>query len=301
VWAKRFTLPGLDGVSIYNVVRLLIIAIDEGVIAQRAAAISFNFFLALFPSVLVLFTLIPYVPIPNFQAELLDVISWALPEGTDSSVFVILNDIITRQQGDVLSLGFFLALFFATNGFKSIIVAFNSSIHINDERSFLSLQWVALVLTAIFSVMMLITVSGILFNQYVLSILIEFDIMREGLYYLILIINWLLLLGMIFFMVSFLYYFAPKSNKRFRLISAGSTISTVVIVVVVFLFDLYITNFNKYNLLYGSIGTLLIVLMWIYTNSFILLLGFEINSSIIEGKRQKLGLLERISKIGARG
>lgn len=288
VMAKRLTLPGLDGVPIYNVLGLFVKAVNEGVIGQRAAAISYNFFIALFPGILALFTLIPYIPIENFQRELMSMIELALPDATGDSVLEVINDIITRPSGGILSLGFVLALLFSSNGFKSIIIAFNSSIHIKKDRSFLSLQWTSLVLVLVFSFTMIITIAAILLNEIVLGYLVEYEIIKQNvIYYLIMVGNWVLLLAMIFFMVSFLYYFAPKWEKRFRLISAGSTVATVIIVLFIFLFNVYINNFGRYNVLYGSIGTLLIVLLWIYINAFILLLGFEINTSIVEAKNRQ--------------
>jgi membrane protein len=287
--AKKFTLPGFNGVPIYDVIRLFFKAVNEGEIFQRAAAISYNFFMALFRGLIVIFTLIPYIPIDDFQERLMRIIEKALPDATDDSVIEVINSIINIPHSEALSIGFFLAVFFATNGFKSIIIAFNSSILVKEDRSFFSIQWVSLVMSIVFMISTIIAIITIIISEFLLTFLIKYSLMKEGaLYYLLLGGNWIVFLLMILFMVSFLYYLAPKIRSKFKLISPGSIVSTVVIVLFMIIFNLYLDNFNKYNVLYGSIGTLLIVLLWIYVNAFILLLGFEINASIDEATRKEI-------------
>jgi membrane protein len=289
LFAKKFTLPGFKGVPIYNVIKLFFKAVNEGEIFQRAAAISYNFFMALFPGLIVIFTLIPYIPIDDFQERLMRIIQKALPNATDDSVIEVINSIINIPHSKALSIGFLLAVFFATNGFKSIIIAFNSSILVKEDRSFLSIQWVSLVMSIVFVITTIIAIITIIISEFLLAFLIKYNFMKEGaLYYLLLIGNWIVFILMILFMVAYLYYLAPKIRSKFKLISPGSIVSTVVIILFMIVFDLYLDNFNKYNVLYGSIGTLLIVLLWIYVNAFILLLGFEINASIDEATRKDL-------------
>jgi membrane protein len=287
--AKRFTIPGFEGVPIYNVLRLFVKAIIDGDIAQRASAINFSFFLALFPTLLFFFTLIPFIPVDGFQDELISLIERALPDATNESVLEVIDSIIILPHSGVLSLGFVLALFFSSNGFKSIIIAFNSSIHIKEDRPFFNLQFVSLVLVVMFSLTTIIVISTFITERFLLNFLMEHSFIKnEFIYFILLVSDWLIFIGMIFFMVSFLYYYAPKQRKKFRLVSAGSTFTTIIIIIVIYLFNMYINNFGKYNLLYGSIGTLLIVLLWIYINAFILLIGFEINSSIVAAKDSEL-------------
>ncbi len=289
--AKHFSFIGLEGIPVYQVWKMFIKSLNEGVLTQRAAAISFSFFLALFPTIIVFFTIIPYLPIQGFQQELMEVIQMVLPEATNAWIVGIINDIITREQGGVLTIGFILTLFFASAGFKSILIAFNSSVHEEDKPiGFFRLQWVSIVLLLTFAITSVITISAILFNDFILSWLFDEGLLKQrALYYLIQSGNWLLILAMVQFMIATLYYFGGRHKARFKIISAGSTVFTVVMVLlVVLIFDFYIDNFNSYNVLYGSIGTLLIVLMWIYIISYVLLLGFEINSSIQAAKRQKL-------------
>ncbi|HHB51731.1 MAG TPA: YihY/virulence factor BrkB family protein, partial [Saprospiraceae bacterium] len=217
--------------------------------------------------------------------EIMVLIERVLPDATDDSVMQVISDIIIRPHANVLSLGFLLALIFSTNGFKSIIVAFTSSVHIHEDRGFFSLHWTSLVIVFVFTITSFVTILASIINQHFLDFLVEYDFMTQGtIYYIIKFANWIIMVAMILFMVSFLFYYGPKTKTKFKLISTGSSVSTVVIIIVMLLFNVYINNFSKYNVLYGSIGTLLIVLLWIYINAFILLLGFEINASIASAK-----------------
>ncbi|OYT10396.1 MAG: hypothetical protein B6I18_09325 [Bacteroidetes bacterium 4572_112] len=293
--AKIISFPGFAGIAIYDVLVLFIESIQKGVIAQRAAAISYNFLMALFPSILLFIALIPIIPMEGFQNELMQFIIDLLPANTDQNIVSIIDEIITKPQKEILSVGFFLLVWFSTNGFKSIITAFNSSIHIQTYRSFFGLQKAALVLLFVFTLATIITISGFVFDEYIIHYLVDNGYLVQGLsFYLLIVADWIIRIIMLFFMVSFIYWYAPNYHKRFRLISLGSTFTTIVFLIVTFLFNLYISNFSKYNLLYGSIATLIIIMVWMYVNSFILLIGFEINTSIVQATQDQLEEKEAI-------
>jgi len=282
IMLKRVVLPGFDGIPLYNVLAFLIKSLAKGALSQRAAAISFNFFLALFPAILFFFTLIPYIPIENFQITLMKLIQGYVPEATYETIDATLYQILVLPHDGVMSLGFFMALIFSTNGFKSIITAFETSYYGEEERSFIQMQLVSILLLVITSFVTIISIALITFNQIFLDFLIQHHYLENDLfyYYLIYSANIIIQILMVFFLISFIYYYAPKHRKQYRFMSVGSTFATLLYFLTFYGFNQYITHFSKYNVLYGSIGTLIIILMWIYINSFILLIGFELNSSI---------------------
>jgi len=298
IWLMRLVLPGFDGIPLYNVLVFFFRGLAEGALTQRAAAISFNFFLALFPAILFFFTLIPYIPIDNFQATLMALIEDSVPSAAFHTIETTLTEIILLPHDGLMSLGFFMALFFATNGFKSIITAFETSALSDEQRSFFKTQLVALLLLAITVTVTIITIGLITFNRVFLDFLVEYKFLKNNdiYYYLIYIINVILEISMIFFSVSFIYYYAPVGRKQYRFISAGSTFATILYILTFIGFDAYITHFSRYNALYGSIGTLIIILMWIYVNSIVLLIGFELNASIKTVRKSDLFSLFRIKK-----
>lgn len=295
---KRLVLPGFDGIPLYNVAAFFGKSLSKGALTQRAAAISFNFFLALFPAVLFFFTLIPYIPIENFQPTLMMLIEDTVPSATYLTIETTLTEIITRPHDGLMSLGFFMALFFSTNGFKSIMTAFETSYYGGETRTFIKTQLVAIFLLITTVTVTTITIGLITFNRVFLDLLLEYKLLTDDrfYYYLIFSINVILQAAMVFFIISFIYFYAPKNRKQYRFISAGSTFATVLYLLAFIGFDQYITHFSSYNVLYGSIGTLIIILMWIYINAIVLLMGFELNASIKTVRKSDLFSIFRQKK-----
>jgi len=287
IWAKKVTFPFLDGVPVYNVAIFFWRSIIDGSLTTRASAIAFNFFIALFPAIIFLFTLIPYVPIHNFQEELFELIESLLPAGTFEALEETVADIIMQPRGTLLSVGFLFALIFATNGITSMMAAFDATVHSIQGRSWISQRLIAVVLLLIQTVLLTISIALITFGQQALDYLVEnFAIFDRFTYYLLTFGKWLIIIGMFFFAISFLYYLAPAKKSQWRFISAGGTLATFLSIITLIGFSFYINNFNQYNKLYGSIGTLLIILLLIYFLSLILLIGFELNASIYQAQQQ---------------
>lgn len=286
-WAKNVSLPFLDGVPVYNVSVFFWRSIIDGSITTRASAVAFNFFIALFPAIIFLFTLIPYVPIHNFQEELYELIESLLPGGAFDAFEETVADIIMQPRGTLLSIGFLFALIFSTNGITSMMSAFDSTIHSIQGRSWISQRIIAILLLFILSILLTFAIALITFGQTALDYLVDHFVFFDPITYFILSFGkWLIIIGLFFFAYSFLYYLAPAKKSQWRFISAGSTFSTVLSIITLIAFTFYINNFNQYNKLYGSIGTLLVVLLLIYFMSLILLIGFELNASIYQAKQE---------------
>jgi len=286
--AEKVSLPFFDGVPLYDVALFFWRSIVNGSITTRASAIAFSFFIAFFPGVLFLFTLIPYIPIDNFQDELFHIIREMLPEGTFVIVEDTIADILKNPRGGLLSLGFFMALIFSTNGIASMMSAFDATVHSIHRRSWLSQRIAATFLLGILAVLLTLAITLLTGGEIALSYLKEKDILHDS--FTILLLNfgrWIVIVLLLFFANSFLYYMAPAKKTKWRFISAGSTLSTVLSVIALGGFTYYINNFSQYNKLYGSIGTLLIILFLMYIMSLILLIGFELNASIYQARTEK--------------
>lgn len=292
-YLRKIILPGFDGMPIYDVLKFFFTGVIKGAVTTRAAAVSFNFFMALFPAIIVLFTLIPYVPISGFQDSLLELMRSLIPQQIFGTVEETLFDIINRPRGGLLSVGFFLTLYFATNGVSSIIEAFNQTYYSIETRSFLRQQLVSIALVLILALLLIISISLITIGPVVINWLDAKGFLRGRFTYeIIMTSKWLITVLMFLIMYSLLYYFAPARKKDYRFISAGSTFATLLTIITSVAFNYYVNNFSRYNTLYGSIGTLLIFLLFIYFNSIILLLGFELNASITQVKRGRKKLLD---------
>ena len=279
---KKFSLPGFGGVPIWDVAGFFIGEIQRESLAVRASNIAFNFFIAIFPAIIFLFTLIPYIPIDNLQAEILGLLSDLFPEDAYQLVMETANDIIAKPRGGLLSLGFFMALYFSTNGMVAISNSFDK--HYNSTfstRNFIQTRMIAVLLTVVLASLLLMTIVLITAGNTLLQVLLErMDILSSFSLILLNLVRWIAILLMMFFSYSFIYYFGPAVKKKFTFISTGSTLATILTILISLGFSYYVNNFGQYNKLYGSIGTIIALLLWIYMNAFALLIGFELNASI---------------------
>ena len=285
--SKKIKLNSFYNLSLYDIIFFFYKGVKQGAITTRASSLAFNFFLAFFPSIIVLFTLIPYIPIVDLQDTLMELITTILPPHTNEMAFSTIYDIINNPRSGLLSIGFVLTIFFATNGVNSLIEAFNSSYQINESRSIIQQRLLSLVITFLLSCILMITILLIMFSKTVVNYLITTEIIENKSIEYILFGKWMVIIIMIFIGISIIYHFGPKIKKKFKLFTPGSIISTCLIIVTYSFFNYYISNFAEYNKVYGSIGTLIIILLWMYINSIILLIGFELNASIFNAKKQK--------------
>jgi len=285
--AKKFTFPGFDGMPIHDVMVFFWRSIVDGALSTRASAIAYSFFIALFPAIIFLFTLIPYIPIDNFQNQLFLLIKDMVPAEAFMAIEGTVQDILTHQRGDLLSLGFLMALIFFTNGFASMMTAFDASLHSFERRTWFDQRIIALLLVAILSVLVTMAIALITSGQHVINYLVENGYLKDHFtFYVLTVGKWFVIIFLFFVANSFLYYLAPAKKTKWRFISAGGTLSTGLSIITFVGFSYYINNFGQYNKLYGSIGTLLVIMLLMYILSMILLIGFELNASINEAVKQ---------------
>ncbi len=296
--SKRLVLPGFDGMSVNFVWKFFIKGIQKGAITSRASSLAFNFFLALFPAIIFFFTLIPYVPIPHFQDQLLELIKNVLPDNAYLAARSTIEDIIRHQRGGLLSFGFIAALYFATNGMHAMIDAFNRTYHSIETRSFLKQRAISVILTIVLSFLVTLAISLMITNEYLIKWIVKHGLIKSKTQIFILLsFKWLIISALLFFAISFIYYFGPSRKTKWRFISAGSTLATILSILTSLGFTYFVNNFGQYNKLYGSVGTLIVVLLWMYFNSLILLIGFELNASINKAKDENKIVEKRRSKL----
>lgn len=288
-FSKKIVIPGFDGLSIYEVLKFFIEGIQKNSLTTRASSLAFRFFLALFPTIIFVFALIPYIPIDNFQEELLLLIQSVLPEDAYELTNDTINSLIKDKDGSLLSFGFLFALYLASNGINSMLIAFNESYHSLKESSFFETRIRSLFLLFIIMILMITAIGLIVFSATITNYLISNNFISSN--YLLYILNgvkFIVLLLVFFFGISSIYYFGTTRIKKFRFISAGSTLATLLSILLSSGFAYYVNNFDTYNKVYGSIGTLMVIMLWLYFNSLVLLIGFELNASISHAKENKL-------------
>ncbi len=294
--SKNLILPGFQGLALYEVIMFFFKGLAKGSFLERSKSLSFSFFLALFPSILFFFTLIPYIPVEGFQQTLMETIEGFLPPKTFESARQTIEGIVVRKNSGLLSLSVVLALVFSTNGTTAMIEAFNSTYHTIETRSALKVRLMAVYFVILISLILIVSMVVIIISSDLLEFLLDRGWIEDQItIWIIGVAKYLIIVAMVYFTVSVIYYYAPSKKQRFRFLSPGSILATSLFVVATLGFDFYVNNFSRYNALYGSIGTLIIFMLWINFNSLILLLGFELNasiSSIIRQRREENGGIE---------
>ena len=271
----------------FDLIVLYVRGIIRGTLSIRASAIAFSLFMALFPLLIFLITLIPYL-IPyinigegNLEDQFLHFLETLLPRASGDYLTEIFLQLREQKTGGWLSYSFLISIFLMTNGVNAIFGGFESSYHIEFTRNFFKQYAYALMVGLILSLLLLLgAITYIYFEFYVAALLTGSP--TEGTQGLI----WIRTGQAVSFIVltylttAVLYYFGTMEGKKARFFSYGALMTTLLIVFNSYLFGVYIERFARYNELYGALGGLLILMVYIWLNSNILLLGFELNATL---------------------
>ena len=284
----KIKIPGFEGMNLYDLLEMYISGIVKGALTSRAGSIAFSFFIALFPFALVLLTLIPFVPIEGFQDDFMSIVFKMLPskEASDA-VSHVLNDIANNKYGELLSFGFILAIFLMTNGVNAVLSGFEYTYHEIQTRTVVRQYMVSLGISLVLAFLLLITVGVIILIEFFIKSLTEQGVVSDINFWLG-SIQLIVLIGMLFIGISLLYYFGTREGRKSSFFSAGTILTIVLFLLNFKIFQIYIEKFSQYNQLYGSIGTVLIIMLFIWLNSIILLLGFELNASLLKLHEQNI-------------
>lgn len=286
-FAKGVKLPWAEGLTLYHLIELYFSGIAKSDIGYRAGAIAFSFFMSLFPFALFVLNLIPYIPLENFQADFMDFVSDNVPPNTYDAIAGIIADILTNSQNGLLSVGILLAILLMSNGLNAILTGFQSSSHITVKRKFIRQYAVSIGLSLLLTVILIVTVSAIVIFEVFIQSLTSRGYLNNDVY-LLELGRYVFLLLMVLTTTSMLFRYAAHETRQAAFFSYGSIFTTVLFVITSFLFGIYVVRFAQYNKLYGSIGTLLVFMIFLWINCFILLLGFELNALIHKIKRRNL-------------
>ena len=283
---KRIKLPKLGGLSLYDLLELYGLGIAESAFSYHASAIAFSFFMALFPFALFILNLIPFIPIEGFENDFLNFVRDGVPPNTYDAIYKIINDILNNSHSGLLSSGFILSIFLMANGLNGILGGFESSKHVLIKRGFLQQYLVALGMSLVLSFLLLVTVAIIVVFEVFIQMTMIQDVLSDQIP-LIILGRYVFVILMILITVSILFKFGTIHTKNSAFISIGSVFTTVLVILDSYIFGIWVIRFSKYNELYGSIGTLLIMMFYIWINCAILLLGFELNASINKLRKKK--------------
>ncbi|WP_396634229.1 YihY/virulence factor BrkB family protein [Maribacter sp. R86514] len=290
---KQIRLPGFEGLSVYDLIEMYVLGILRGTLSTRASAIAFSLFMALFPLIIFMVTLVPflvsYISIEHgdFDVQFQLFLESFLPSATGDYFGEVFTQIKDQKRGGLLSSAFLLSIFLIANGVNSIFGGFETSYHIELTRHFFRQYLYALMVGLILGILVIVGfIAYIYFEFYVLGYLSEFAAKRGG-YTLgedevvgVQIAKVLFFIILSYLTTAILYYFGTSEGKQAKFFSFGALMTTVLFLLTSYLFGIYVEKFARYNELYGALGGLLILMVYIWLNSNILLLGFELNASL---------------------
>ena len=278
IFLRLIRIPGLKGFSMYELLELYVVGIIKGALTARAGSISFSFFMALFPFLLFVLNLIPFIPtvfsIDNFDLVLLDFIETLLPSESHGFFNDIFKDIQSKPRGGLLSSVFLLSIFLSANGVNSIFSSFEVSYHVKELRNIFKQYLYALGVSVLLAFLLLVAVISFIYFELAFK-----DLLPETLDW-VLWGQYVFFILLAYFSISILYYFGTIEGKLTRFFSPGALMTLLLFICSTYLFGIYIDRFSNYNQLYGSIGALLIFMLYSWINSIVLLLGFELNATI---------------------
>lgn len=251
-------------------------------ILTRANSVAFSFFLALFPSLIVFLTFLPYIPVDNLTEIIQEFLDKIMPHEAEGFIFSTLDNLTNIPRGGTLSIGVILALFFSSNGMLELMNGFNKSyyMHTFKRRGFIRKRILAIGLTLVLGLLLIIAGVMIVLGNVILSHIFEWLEMGRFSRLGFEALKWLVVLALIYSMVAFIFKYGPSLRKKSSYFSPGTTVAAVGIIIASVGFSFFVNNFGTYNRIYGSIGAIIVLMVWIQIISFILLAGFELNASI---------------------
>lgn len=276
---KKIVIPGFQGMTAYDLLKTYLTGIIQGALSSRAGSIAYSFFMAIFPALLFLLNLIPYIPVDGFDLKFMSFIYKLIPEQSLTFFEPIISDISQNERGGLLSVAGVLALLLMANGVNAIFSGFEGSYNIHINRGFIRQYLVALGVSIILALLLVITISILIYFEYALNSLRDQDFMSDSTDIKLLSAgSYIFFVIMIYSVVATLYYFGTKEGRSHSFLSSGALMTTLLFMLTTYFFGIYIDNFSNYNELYGSIGALLIMMLYIWINSNLILLGFELNA-----------------------
>jgi len=283
-FCKRKSLPGFSGVSIYNVISFVYNEAmkEDNDIVTRSNSIAFNFFLSLFPLIIFLFTLLPLFPIAaDYVAIFRESTEGFFPKQAHEYLFSVIDGVASIQRKGLLSVGFIFAIVFSSSGMVTLMYGFHKSYEgVFKKRSYIKNRLVAIALTILVAALFMVSMFLIIFGTPLLDLMIKKLNIGSHSFIVVNFFSWFLVVSFIYTGITLIYRYGSAMRKRITWINTGATLATMLSIMSSLAFSFFINSFGRYNEIYGSIGALIVLLLWIQINVFIILVGFEFNASI---------------------
>lgn len=283
-WSKRTAIPGFRGVPIYDIVVFIYNETQRDNITTRANAIAFSLFLALFPALISVFTLLPLMPFTADYVELLSTsLEDILPSDAHAYFIDLINGIASVNREGLFSFGFILAIFFASSGVLTLMDGFDkSSNHVDlyKNRNYFRKRFVAINLMILLAVVLILSFVLVIVGNILIDTLVSTLDMASWIDFVLSVLRWFIAILVVYTSITLIYRYGPSLRKRISYINPGSILATILSLTTSLAFAYFVNNFGRYNEIYGSIGALIVIMIWLQINAFVILIGYELNASI---------------------
>lgn len=291
-WSQKTTLPGFARLSLYTVVGFIWKEIKRDDITTRANSVAFSFMLSLFPTIIFLFTLVPLLPISNLDNIINGYLNDFLPNNATNFLNEIITDLTKKKRGGLLSVGFIMAVYFASNGMMALMRGFEKTYDDTfKKRSGVEKRVIAIRMTFLLAILVIGSALFIILSNLIFGTLFKWLALNTFSRVFFNVLKWVVVVSLFYAVITTIYRYAIPTKRRLPYVTPGAALATFFSICSSIGFSYFVNNFGTYNKVYGSIGALIVVMIWIQINSFILLLGFELNASIAvnrEIRRQKI-------------
>jgi membrane protein len=291
-WAETLVLPGFQHIPLLTVMRLFGKSLVKGILFQRAAAMTYRFFIACIPMAMALFSILSFMG-ESMQQHVLNAISYVIPHYAWPVVNQMIEEVMSRQDSSLAWIFFAMGLYFSVIAINSFLNSLRSSYYEVPTRNLFKQLFVSLQIFVIFIVAVCVIIMIFVLTSRLLKYIDTYTLHNAVLYSnAVSVSRWLLIFAAVYFLISMLYYYVPADKQNYRFFSAGSSVATVLLVILMGVVDIYFSDFADYNFIYGSMGALITVLLWIYWNAIVMLACFDLNVSVAEAKKNKQQIID---------
>ena len=294
--SKTISLPGLQKVPLYDVMLFFGQSMSKGVVFQRAAAITYRVFVAVIPMIIALFSAIAFLG-EDFRNTMISLLQSVVPPYAWPAVEGVITDVVMRQNGTLSSLMFVTGVYFTIVCIMGILAAMTTSYFNEGKRNFIQqIKLSAMLMILTFIIIVFVALFFIVASLFIREIHSNF-MGNPNLYlFVVNFLKWVLVFAAVYFLISIFYYLAPVKRGNYRFFSAGSSTCTILLVILLGVINLYFSNFTNYNLIYGSLGALFAILLWINWSSTIFLICYDLNVSIAKAKSENKQLSDHLEE-----
>lgn len=284
LWVRNVSLPGNKGVPLYDIGKYLLRGIFNGDLWRASKGLAWSFFVALPPLLIFAFTLIAYLPVDGLQDELLFQLRISFPESIYTPIANTVNDVMGHRHSSLLSIGFVTSVLLAANALNSITVFLAD--RSGQRRTFLRNYPICILLVFLLYILLILVLGLFVGYKTIIDWSLVHGILTKGTFSFILVNigRWIILIATALLTLSILYYIIPLKKQRVGFFSAGAVFAAAMFFLFSWGFKVYLSFFNRYNIIYGSIGTLLVIMLWLQLNCFVIMLGYELNTAILNGQ-----------------